>query len=140
MLKGGRSRQEKNHSTMKSSSSYSSHPRRMVCKCGEEVLLLKSSTLTNLGKTFWRCPNWKSSHSCNFFHWCDEEDLQQPGNDEAQRRYEQEVADLEFKVSKLRRELTEERAVRRSMTIVIMASWALTIELCIFSLIKCVGS
>ncbi|KAJ1411648.1 subunit RSC8 of RSC chromatin remodeling complex [Sesbania bispinosa] len=46
MLKGGRSGQEKNHSIMKSPSSSSSHPRRMVCKCGEEVLLLKSSTFT----------------------------------------------------------------------------------------------
>ncbi|KAJ1421097.1 hypothetical protein SESBI_13970 [Sesbania bispinosa] len=53
MFKGRRPIQEKGHSTMRSSSS-SSHPRRMLCKCGEEVLLLTSSTVTNPGKTFWR--------------------------------------------------------------------------------------
>ncbi|KAJ1440930.1 Zinc finger, GRF-type [Sesbania bispinosa] len=67
MLKGRRSEQEKRTNVMKSSSSSSSHSRRMICKCGEEVLLLKSSTKTNPRKTFWRCPNWKSSGSCNFF-------------------------------------------------------------------------
>ncbi|KAJ1407964.1 hypothetical protein SESBI_23998, partial [Sesbania bispinosa] len=55
MLKGQRSRQEKKHSTMKSSSSFS-HSRCMVCKCGEEVLLLTSSTLTNPRKTFGNAP------------------------------------------------------------------------------------
>ncbi|KAJ1378985.1 hypothetical protein SESBI_47303 [Sesbania bispinosa] len=53
MLKGRRSGQEKKHLTMRSSSS---HPWSMLCKCGEEVLPLTSSTLTNPGKTFWRCP------------------------------------------------------------------------------------
>ncbi|KAJ1405490.1 hypothetical protein SESBI_25844 [Sesbania bispinosa] len=51
-MKGRRSGQETYTNAMKSSSSSSSHSRRMTCKCGEEVLLLKSSTKTNPGKTF----------------------------------------------------------------------------------------
>ncbi|KAJ1437298.1 Zinc finger, GRF-type [Sesbania bispinosa] len=48
------------------SSSSSSHPRRMLCKCGEEVLLLTSTTVANPGKTFWRCPRWNISDSSSF--------------------------------------------------------------------------
>ncbi|KAJ1406255.1 hypothetical protein SESBI_25174 [Sesbania bispinosa] len=55
MFRGPRSEQDKRTNAMKSSSSSaSSHSKRMMCKCGDEVMLLKSSTKANPGKTFWR--------------------------------------------------------------------------------------
>ncbi|KAJ1431347.1 hypothetical protein SESBI_07200 [Sesbania bispinosa] len=43
------------------SSSSSSVMRRKVCSCGEEVVLFKSNSANNLGRMFWRCPNWNVS-------------------------------------------------------------------------------
>ncbi|KAJ1437345.1 Zinc finger, GRF-type [Sesbania bispinosa] len=119
------------------SSSSSSHPRRMLCKCGEEVLLLTSTTVANPGKTFWRFPRWNSGAGCNFFRWCEEE-VQNAGNHEVQKRYELEIADLELKVSKLKRKLHEERVFRRLITVVLIVSWAMIIGLCIFFSVNCV--
>ncbi|KAJ1429815.1 Zinc finger, GRF-type [Sesbania bispinosa] len=54
--------------TMDSSSSSS-----RVCRCGQDVLVLTSNSLKNPGRRFFRCPNWKTTHSCRFFQWVDEE-------------------------------------------------------------------
>lgn len=82
----------------------------------------------------------QSSGSCNFFRWYDEEVVHPSGNEEGQTRFELDIADLEFNVAKLKRKLIEERTVRRLMTIVIIVYGALTVGLCIFCSIKCVGS
>ncbi|KAJ1382785.1 hypothetical protein SESBI_43962 [Sesbania bispinosa] len=47
-----------------SSSSSISH--RNVCGCGERTLLMILKTTSNLGRTFWRCPNW-NVNSISFF-------------------------------------------------------------------------
>ncbi|KAJ1377504.1 hypothetical protein SESBI_48833 [Sesbania bispinosa] len=93
---------------MKSSLSSSSHRPRMTCNCGEEVLLLMSSTKANPGKSFGGVQIGRAVKVVTFFRWCDEE----TGKDEVQKRLELEIADLEFKISKLRRKLMEERAVK----------------------------
>ncbi|KAJ1391366.1 Zinc finger, GRF-type [Sesbania bispinosa] len=48
----------------KSSSSFCS--RRNVCHCGEDAMLMTSKTGSNLGKKFWRCPNWNRKSCCWF--------------------------------------------------------------------------
>ena len=47
-----------------SSSTVSTGYRR--CGCGDELILLKSNSITNPGRKFWRCPNWNVSWLCCF--------------------------------------------------------------------------
>ncbi|KAJ1377464.1 Zinc finger, GRF-type [Sesbania bispinosa] len=58
---------DKRSATCKSSSS-SSTARRSYCACGEEVTLLKSNSVRNPGRMFWRCPNW-DKENCGYFRW-----------------------------------------------------------------------
>ncbi|KAJ1433872.1 Zinc finger, GRF-type [Sesbania bispinosa] len=58
-------------SSSKTSSSFPS--RRTLCDCGEDLVLMTSNIVSNPGKKFWRCPNWKNTFSRVFFQWADEE-------------------------------------------------------------------
>ncbi|KAJ1414944.1 Zinc finger, GRF-type [Sesbania bispinosa] len=69
---------EKRSAACKSSSS-SSIARRSYCACGEEVTLLKSNSVKNLGRMFWRCPNWDKEKNCGYFRWADDEASEQRG-------------------------------------------------------------
>nr|XP_023907692.1 uncharacterized protein LOC112019403 [Quercus suber]POF16806.1 hypothetical protein CFP56_72915 [Quercus suber] len=44
-----------------------------TCFCNEKLVLVVSWTLENLGKRFYRCPNFWAGRKCNFFQWRDDE-------------------------------------------------------------------
>ncbi|KAJ1382044.1 Zinc finger, GRF-type [Sesbania bispinosa] len=59
------------------SSSASSMSRSKVCGCGDELIRIKSRTLNNPGRMFWRCRNWDKVDGCNYFRWADDEIVEQ---------------------------------------------------------------
>ncbi|KAG2407498.1 uncharacterized protein HKW66_Vig0023200 [Vigna angularis] len=71
------------------------------CGCGERLLLLKATTLKNKGRLFYRCGNWASNSSCNFFEWVDEGDFQMEGS--LQRKSEEVEVCIENVVLDLRK-------------------------------------
>ncbi|KAJ1377712.1 Zinc finger, GRF-type [Sesbania bispinosa] len=92
---------EKRPAACKSSSS-SSIVRRMCCACGEEVTLLKSKSIRNLGRMFWRCPNWDvKREELQFFRWPDDEASEQGGRLDDMENIVQEHEHLKRKIGKL---------------------------------------
>ncbi|KAJ1404147.1 Zinc finger, GRF-type [Sesbania bispinosa] len=55
--------------------SFSSHSvsSKRYCKCGDEIVILTSGSVRNPGRKFFRCPNWKTPHTCNLSQWVDED-------------------------------------------------------------------
>ncbi|KAG2376458.1 uncharacterized protein HKW66_Vig0153880 [Vigna angularis] len=79
----------------------SSHLASKNCGCGERLLLLKATTLKNKGRLFYRCRNWASNSSCNFFEWVDEGDFEMEGS--LQRKSEEVEVCIENVVLDLRK-------------------------------------
>ncbi|KAJ1389044.1 Zinc finger, GRF-type [Sesbania bispinosa] len=91
------------------SSSSSSIARRHYCACGEEVTLLKSNSVRNPGRIFWRCPNWDKEKNCGYFRWADDEASEQRGRLDDMEFIGQEQEQLKRKIGKLQLKLTVER-------------------------------
>ncbi|KOM56460.1 hypothetical protein LR48_Vigan10g235200 [Vigna angularis] len=114
-----------------------------LCGCGETLLVLKATTVKNKGRLFYRCRNWASNSSCNYFEWHDEGVSEAEGSyerkhEELQMCLENEklVLDLRKKNEKLKRKLEEEKKVVKMMLLLFVLSWALTIFFCIMFLLK----
>ncbi|KAJ1402365.1 Zinc finger, GRF-type [Sesbania bispinosa] len=121
----------------KASSSFCS--RRNVCRCGEDVLLMTSNTESNPGKKFWRCRNWKRKSCCGYFAWADEETVEGGRNEDSVEGFTVEIMELKMKLAKVQRKLSNERKSRKWFIAVLGFSWAMTIILCVFFAVKCVG-
>ncbi|XP_014493179.1 uncharacterized protein At1g43920, Chloroplastic isoform X2 [Vigna radiata var. radiata] len=128
-------------SGMSQTSGSSSHLASRNCGCGERLLVLKASTLKNKGRRFYRCRNWASNSSCNFFEWVDEEDFEIEGNlqrksEEVEVCIENVVLDLRKKRDKLKKKLEQERRNNKMMLVFFVLSWALTVMFCIMFVLK----
>ncbi|KAJ1438721.1 Zinc finger, GRF-type [Sesbania bispinosa] len=91
---------EQRYSASKSSSS-SSISRRLFCACGDELLLMKSKSVRNSGKMFWRCPNWATENTCNFFRWADDVVCDEGVRVEERQILKHENEELKRKIGKL---------------------------------------
>ncbi|KOM28778.1 hypothetical protein LR48_Vigan583s002900 [Vigna angularis] len=121
-------------SGMSQTSGSSSHLASIMCGCGERMLVLKATTLKNRGRLFYRCRNWASNGSCNYFEWVDEghneiERSLQRKSEEVEVCMEKVVLDLRKKKDKLKRKLEEERKNFKMMLVFFVLSWALTVML-----------
>ncbi|XP_017438475.2 uncharacterized protein LOC128195635 [Vigna angularis] len=119
----------------------SSHLASKNCGCGERLLLLKATTLKNKGRQFYRCRNWASNSSCNFFEWVDEGDFEMEGSlqrksEEVEVCIENVVLELRKKKDKLKKKLEEERKNFKMMLVFFVLSWALTAMFCILFVLK----
>ncbi|KAJ1427364.1 Zinc finger, GRF-type [Sesbania bispinosa] len=86
------------------SSSSSSIYRRMVCACGDELLIMKLKSARNPGRMFWRCHNWDEM-TCNFFRWVDDDATEQGVITDERQLLEHEREELKRKIVKLQMRL-----------------------------------
>ncbi|XP_022635247.1 uncharacterized protein At1g43920, Chloroplastic-like [Vigna radiata var. radiata] len=119
----------------------SSHLTSKMCGCGERLLVLKATTLKNKGRLFYRCRNWASNASCNYFEWVDEghneiEGSLQRKSEEVDVYMEKALLDLRKKKDKLKRKLEQKRKNFKMMLVFFVLSWALTVILCIMFVFK----
>ncbi|KAJ1381234.1 Zinc finger, GRF-type [Sesbania bispinosa] len=98
---------EQRYSASKSSSS-SSISRRLFCACGDNLLLLKSSSQSNPGRMFWRCPNWAEA-TCKYFRWADDVVCDEGVRVEEWKKLKHENEELKRKNGKLQLKLSCER-------------------------------
>ncbi|KAJ1384465.1 Zinc finger, GRF-type [Sesbania bispinosa] len=124
-MRSGFSNPHKKGSASKTSSSSFQSP-HTLCDCGDDLILMTSKTVSNPGKKFWRCPNWKNNMSCDFFQWVDEEWLDKGTSMEDVEGYVMEIAQLK-KVSKLQRKLCDVRNMRKWLIVCLVFSWALMV-------------
>ncbi|KAJ1381054.1 Zinc finger, GRF-type [Sesbania bispinosa] len=115
----------------KSSSSFCF--RRNVCHCGGDVVLMTSKTVSNSGKKFWR------KSCCGYFDWADEETVDGGRNEEDVEGYKVEIMELKMKLTKVQKKLNYERNGQKCFIVAMVLSWAMTIILCVFFSLKCVG-
>ncbi|KOM53033.1 hypothetical protein LR48_Vigan09g169200 [Vigna angularis] len=118
-----------------------SHLASKMCGCGERLLVLKTTTLKNKGRLFYRCRNWASNASCNYFEWVDEGHYENEGSlqrksEEVEVCMEKVVLDLRKKKDKLKRKLEQERKNFKMMLVFFVLSWVLTVMLCIMFVFK----
>ncbi|KAJ1383884.1 Zinc finger, GRF-type [Sesbania bispinosa] len=135
--RGGSCTSEKKKKMVSKCSSSSSISRCNVCDYGERNLLMTSKTGYNLGRTFWRCPNWNKKASCDYFEWADEEVIQQPRNVENLGCNAQEVADMKKKIAKPQRKISDERKLKNWFIGAMVLSCGMTIGFCVFPT-KCI--
>ncbi|KAG2405062.1 uncharacterized protein HKW66_Vig0043170 [Vigna angularis] len=126
----------------------SSHLASKNCGCGERLLLLKTTTLKNKGRLFYRCRNWAVSENKSFIYyvedcikWVDEGDFEMEGSlqrksEEVEVCIENVVLDLRKKKDKLKKKLEEERKNFKMMLVFFVLSWALTAMFCILFVLK----
>ncbi|KAJ1426837.1 hypothetical protein SESBI_10091 [Sesbania bispinosa] len=134
-MKGKASASDKRNGTSKCSSS-SSTSRRLLCSCGEEVCLLRSHSIKNLG----RFRNWDKEFTINFFRWADDEMTEKSGRlDESEALFPNEAEDLKRKVIKLQRKLMVERLKVKAAICVVILSIVMTIAICVFDGLNCKG-
>ncbi|KAJ1389487.1 Zinc finger, GRF-type [Sesbania bispinosa] len=129
---------EKRSAACKSSSS-SSIARRSYCACGKEVTPLKSNSVRNPRRMFWRCPNWDKEKNCGYFRWADDEATEQQGRLDDMEFIGQEQEQLKRKIGKLQLKLTVERRkvmVAECCVILCVAVNLVELLLCI---VKCDG-
>lgn len=53
--------------------SSSNQARRKICGCGKDVVLYTTKKGKNIGKLFWRCPDWKVFVEILLFVGCNNE-------------------------------------------------------------------
>ncbi|KAJ1421592.1 Zinc finger, GRF-type [Sesbania bispinosa] len=114
-----------------------------VCRCGQDVLVLTSNSLKNPGRRFFRCPNWKTTDSCRFFQWVDEEiysneSLNQIPPPNQCDRCADVVEASNLKVKDMQKKLAyETKKMNLFLTILLVLSWMV---MCIgFLMGKCVN-
>ncbi|XP_014515409.1 uncharacterized protein LOC106773211 [Vigna radiata var. radiata] len=93
-----------------------------MCGCGETVLLLKATTAKNKGRLFYRCRNWASTSTCNYFEWHEEEVSEIEGKREGLDLCLESdivVLDQKKKIQKLKRKLQEEKKYGKVMLFVL---------------------
>ncbi|KAJ1391738.1 Zinc finger, GRF-type [Sesbania bispinosa] len=118
--------------------SSSSISRRQVCRCGDEVKLLKSNSSRNPGRMFWRCPNWDKELTCNYFRWADDDSEQNCRFDELQH-YEQVIDEMKLKIAKLQRKLAGERTKMKAAICFVVMSVIMSLSVCILAVLNCQG-
>ncbi|KAJ1383954.1 Zinc finger, GRF-type [Sesbania bispinosa] len=137
-MKGNGGFMEKRNSICRSSSSSSSR-RHRCCSCGDELALLRSKSIKNSCRMFWRCPNWDIEVTCNYFHWVGDEMLDQSRRFEQSVRidelqcYVQEIEDLKRKFAKLQKKLSGERTRFKEALCFLMFSMLMTMIVCVMA-------
>ncbi|KAJ1424437.1 Zinc finger, GRF-type [Sesbania bispinosa] len=121
------------------SSSASSISRSKVCGCGEELICIKSKTVNNPGRMFWRCHNWNKDDGCNYFRWADDDIVEQSVKGVGGQSQEQELEVLRKKIGKLHKKLGAERCRVQFCGYVVFFMLAVTCGACVFASMKCGG-
>ncbi|KAJ1394518.1 Zinc finger, GRF-type [Sesbania bispinosa] len=114
------------------SSSTFAFPKRRICGCGGNVVLIKSKTTNNPGRMFWRCPYW----TCSYFKWADEDGFDEQLGLAAVDGAEI-VGDKKLKVLKLKKKLDAEKRKAKMFMGVAVGSWVLTLIVCVVCVGKC---
>ncbi|KAJ1410040.1 Zinc finger, GRF-type [Sesbania bispinosa] len=97
------------------SSSTFAFPKRRICGCGGNVVLIKSKTTNNPGCMFWRCPYW----TCSYFKWADEDGFDEQLGLAAVDGAEI-VGDKKLKVLKLKKKLDAEKRKAKCLWVLLL--------------------
>ncbi|KAJ1413013.1 Zinc finger, GRF-type [Sesbania bispinosa] len=127
---------EQRYSASKSSSS-SSISRRLFCACGDELLLMKSESVRNPGRMFWRCPNWATENTCNFFRWADGALCDEGVRAEEWQMLKHENEELKRKIGKLQMKLGCERRRLKLAVCIVVLLMGLSFMVCALAMVNC---
>ncbi|KAJ1408207.1 Zinc finger, GRF-type [Sesbania bispinosa] len=113
------------------SSSSAAMTKNNICRCGAKVVLIKSKTVTNPGRMFWRCPFWR----CSYFKWADEEGFSE--GELGAEREDEFREEQKLKILKLKTKSDAERRKGKLMMAFAFGSWLMTFIVCIVCVGKC---
>ncbi|KAK7266611.1 hypothetical protein RIF29_19260 [Crotalaria pallida] len=124
--------------------SSSNASRRRVCSCGNTTIVMTSRSPKNLGRMFWRCPNWKENPHGHYFEWTDCEvdgetsvqpSMQPPINIEDSNEFNDGY--WKNKCLKLRKKLADERDRMKKLVFVLLITWVVAFRCIDMCLMKC---